>query len=92
MTQCLGLPFSTGTWSRALAVPAWLLIASRSPARSAVRAGSLPRPSLGVTVTVARTGAALFVGYFSLLTVTSSWNWRFELGSSTLPTTMGLPT
>jgi len=29
--------------------------------------------------------------YFSFVTVTSSWNWRFELGSSALPITMVFP-
>ena len=36
-------------------------------------------------------GRCFFLVYFTLLTVTSSWNWRFELGSSKLPITMGLP-
>src|SRR5690242_7159955 len=50
-----------------------------------------PALAPGALLTLSKCGCPILL-YFTLLTVTSSWNCRFELGSSTLPTTMGLPT
>src|ERR1019366_3830955 len=46
-------------------------------------------PPAQVCLATAGTVPALF--HFSFVTVTASENWRLELGSSTMPTTVGLP-